>query len=68
MDLQLTVVALLIAGATGYLGRWCWRALRGPKGGCGGSCACPGGAQPAKSNGLIPPGQLTLRRQNRDNA
>jgi hypothetical protein len=66
MDLQLMVVALAVAGAVGYLGHASWRSLRGSKRGCGGGgCACPGNSSPsqsAKSNGLIPSDQLTLRR------
>jgi hypothetical protein len=68
MDLQLTIVTLLIATALAYLGRACWRSLRGSKRACGsGGCACAGpsaSTQSTKNNGLIPSDQLTLRHRN----
>ena len=66
MTLQLTVVALIVAAAAGYLVWAGWRSLRSSKRACGGGCACSGStgaAQAAKSIRLIPSDQLTLRRK-----
>jgi hypothetical protein len=68
MDLQLIIVISIVAAAATYIGLATWRSLHRSKGGCGkGGCACPGpsgAAQSAKSNGLIPSDQLTLRHRN----
>ena len=68
-DWQLILVGLIVAVAGAFLVKSAWQTLRGKPGRCGGRCACPSRdplAQPAKTEALIPPQQLTLRRHHRD--
>ena len=50
MDLQLTIVAVLVAAAALYIALQVWRTWAGAKkGGCGGGCGC-NAADQAKAN------------------
>jgi hypothetical protein len=51
MDLQLAIVAVLIAVAVLYIGLQVWRTWAGSKkGGCGGGCGCSAAAPKASSD------------------
>jgi len=60
MGWQLAIVCLTVAAAAVYLVRQAWRSWSGRKSGCGGSCGCSNSIE-ARSDGLIPAEQLTLR-------
>jgi len=40
VEWQLILVALVIAGAVGYVARATWRTWRAGRTGCGGGCGC----------------------------
>jgi hypothetical protein len=62
---QLTIVALIVAGAATYLFWKTWKTWRGSQQGCGGGCGCSKATSiPEKSPDsmtLIPVDQLTIR-------
>jgi hypothetical protein len=62
---QLTIVALLVAGAAVYLIRKTWKTWSGSGHGCGGGCGCGKSTSvPEKGRDsitLIPADQLTIR-------
>jgi hypothetical protein len=63
---QLPVALLAIAVAAGYVLLRCWRAWRGTKSGCGGSCGCAKSTANAENQpALIQPEQLVLRNEPR---
>ena len=64
MDWQLLLTWFVIALAGGYVLLRSWRACRGTKSGCGGSCGCSKSTAEAKSPpALINPEQLVLRKR-----
>jgi hypothetical protein len=68
MDLQLAIVAVLVATATLYIAFAVWRTWAGDKNGkCGGGCGCasPTKKEDSASEVLIPSNQITLRRGDR---
>jgi hypothetical protein len=51
IDYQILIVAILIAGASLYVGYRTWRTWAGSKkGGCGGGCGCSAGEKAKASN------------------
>ena len=51
MDLQIAIVAVLIAAAALYIGWQVWRTWAGAKnGGCGGGCGCAKPAMPTMND------------------
>jgi hypothetical protein len=69
MGLQLLVVALIVAGAAGYLAWAIWRSARNAKSGCGGGCGCGGKARaqtPQSGTNFVSSEQLVARLRQRD--
>ncbi len=64
MEWQLILVALVIAGAIGYLARATWRTWRASRTGCGRGCGCSTKA-PATTS-LINTADLTARLRSRN--
>ena len=62
MDLQLTIVGLLVAGSVLYLIRVMSRPWRPGKGNCGGGCGCKT-AQAPKTDSFIPSHEIVMRKR-----
>jgi hypothetical protein len=69
MNAQLVLVAILVAGAAGYLARRAWRTWSASKAGCPGGCGCSSKTRPASNDAvaLVPIEELKLRRGGRGN-
>jgi len=66
MFVQWLLTAVLIAAACAFLSWRVWRAVRGGKAGCGGSCACGPAAKTADVlDRPLPPESLRLRNDAR---